>query len=112
MLVCRGCCCGSTQKHPHVDHEAHLDALRHAAGHSPVPTRVRTVACLSACALSNVVVVRTAHGPRDHLHWFALLLDDDVVDELAGWVATGARGPAPAVVRRHAMPSPGRRPAG
>lgn len=110
VVVCRGCCCGSARKHPDVDHDAHLDRLRSAAAAAPVPTRLRTVDCLSACALSNVVVVRR-HAPRDEggrssTSWFALVLADDVVDALARWVAAGAPPPAPDVVRRHAMPAP------
>jgi predicted metal-binding protein len=110
VLVCRGCCCGSLRKHPDVDHDAQLERLRDAAAAAPVPTRLRTVDCLSACAMSNVVVVRR-RAPRDEggrasTLWFALVLDDEVVDALAGWVAAGAAHPAPDVVRRHAMPAP------
>jgi predicted metal-binding protein len=109
VLVCRGCCCGSAAEHPDVDHDGHLDRLRRAAAASPVPTRLRTVGCLSACALSNVVVVRRHHGAAD---WFALVLEDDVVEALARWVAAGAAHPVPEPVRRYTMPVPDGRPVG
>ena len=44
LLLCRDCCCGSTDKHPDVDHDALRDALLSGAGRlDGVHVRVRVV---------------------------------------------------------------------
>lgn len=80
VLVCRGCCCGSTSKHPGVDHDRHVDRLRSAT--AAAGGRVLTVDCLGPCDRSNVVVVR--RGTRRD--WFGGLLDDDSIDRLGKWI--------------------------
>ena len=57
ILVCRGCCCGTAQKHPDVDHEAQLRVLEAAAAKT-AGARVRAVDCVDECSRSNVIVVR------------------------------------------------------
>ncbi len=59
--MCRGCCCGTTRKHPDVDHDAVAAALAGAAGPDAPVLRVD---CLWACDLSNVVVVNPAVEAR------------------------------------------------
>jgi predicted metal-binding protein len=61
IAVCRGCCCGTARKHPDVDHDAQVEALRAAVATWP-GSRVRTTECLDACDRSNVVVVRELGG--------------------------------------------------
>ncbi|MFY1632080.1 hypothetical protein ACN27F_02145 [Solwaraspora sp. WMMB335] len=58
VTVCRGCCCGTSRKHPDVDHDGQLRALR-ASG-----ARVRVVDCLNTCERSNVVVVQPVPAAR------------------------------------------------
>jgi (2Fe-2S) ferredoxin len=94
VTVCRDCCCGSTAKHPSVDHAGQIERLRHslAANH-----RVRTSLCLDACSQSNVVVVQPAPAARlrgGRPVWFGLVLADEVTDDIARWVAAGGPGVA------------------
>lgn len=92
VTVCRGCCCGTEQKHPGVDHAGQYERLREAVGSAG---RVRAVACLDACTHSNVVVVgpsgegRAAGGRPVWLGW---VLADDMIDEIAAWVHAGGPG--------------------
>jgi (2Fe-2S) ferredoxin len=95
VTVCRDCCCGSRSKHPTVDHDAQLSALRATLepGH-----RVRTSLCLDVCAQSNVVVVQpTPEARRAGARpvWFGLVLDDAVLTDLTTWVHAGGPGVAP-----------------
>jgi (2Fe-2S) ferredoxin len=97
VLVCRGCCCGTADKHPDVDHDAHLARIRSAVSAS-ASTRLWTTGCLGPCERSNVVVVRTGTGRR----WFGDVLTDDAVRGLADWLAAGTppRLPAPLAARQ------------
>ncbi|WP_092542036.1 hypothetical protein [Actinoplanes derwentensis] len=95
MTVCRDCCCGSLRKHPTVDHDGQLDELRTAL---EPEHRVRTSLCLDACAQSNVVVVQptpVARRQGARPVWFGLVLDDDVLTDLIGWINDGGPGAAP-----------------
>ena len=96
MLVCRACCCGTTEKHPDVDHDAHLDRLQLAVNHAP-GARLFVVDCLDKCDRSNVVVVRA----KRVRHWFGDMLEDDAVNTLAGWLAEGAPSAVPAALAPH-----------
>ena len=95
LLLCRDCCCGSTDKHPDVDHDALRDALLSGAGRlDGVHVRVRVVDCLSQCDRSNVVLVRDfATGGRPHDTWLGQVLDLDSVEAVLRWAAVG--GPLP-----------------
>lgn len=94
VTVCRGCCCGTQEKHPGVDHAGQYERLREAVG---AAGRVRAVKCLDVCAHSNVVVVgpssegRAAGGRPVWLGW---VLADDMVEEIAEWVHSGGPGVA------------------
>ncbi|GIE30387.1 hypothetical protein Ait01nite_034320 [Actinoplanes italicus] len=95
VTVCRDCCCGSLRKHPSVDHDAQLTALR--ANLEP-HHRVRTSDCLDVCAQSNVIVVQPAPGARREGArpvWFGLVLDDAVLSDLMAWVRAGGPGVEP-----------------
>ncbi|MFI6761846.1 hypothetical protein ACIBF5_22165 [Micromonospora sp. NPDC050417] len=110
MTVCRGCCCGSTRKHPDVDHAGQVDRLRAAIG---TDHRVRiTDDCLDACERSNVVVVHPSGAGRAagaRPVWFGFVLDDSAVDDIATWVRAGGPGvaPLPDVLDLYVMPAPG-----
>ncbi|WP_127554446.1 hypothetical protein [Actinoplanes sp. OR16] len=95
MTVCRDCCCGSLRKHPSVDHDGQLRALR---GALEPEHRVRTSQCLDVCSQSNVVVVQpdpVARRAGAKPVWFGLVHDDVVLNDLVGWVRDGGPGVAP-----------------
>ncbi|NJP35769.1 hypothetical protein [Micromonospora thermarum] len=109
MTVCRDCCCGDEGKHPAVDHDGQVRRLREAL---PAPHRVRVSTCLDLCAQSNVVVVhptRAARRAGSRPVWFGLVLGDEVVDDIAGWVRLGGPGvtPLPALLELSVV-TPGR----
>jgi hypothetical protein len=93
VLVCRGCCCGTEEKHPSVDHDRQADLLRQAA--DAVGGRLRTVDCLGPCDRSNVVVVRSGTRRR----WFGSILDEATTSALAAWVRDGAATAPPSLIR-------------
>jgi hypothetical protein len=95
VLVCRGCCCGTAEKHPDVDHDAQLRALAAAAAAGSV--RLRVTDCLGYCDRSNVAVVRVG---AERL-WFGNLLDGAAVAPLATWLAAGAPSPPPGDLDAH-----------
>lgn len=95
VQVCDGCCCGTERKHPGVDHAGireRIDAAAVSAG-----GRSRVVGCVGACDHSNVVIVRPAGISTDRV-WVGGVLDEEIVDRLCDWIATGAVTPAPAAV--------------
>ena len=108
VLLCRGCCCGTSAKHPQVDHEAQEDALREAADAHP-GVELRVVDCLDECDRSNVAVVRRTSAPaRERDTWLGGVLTRRATGELAAWLADGADGPLPPAVAglrfRHVPP--------
>jgi hypothetical protein len=101
LTVCRDCCCGSADKHPDVDHDAQLAALRAGAGRH----RVRVSECLSVCERSNVVVVQPSPAARRggaRPVYLGDVLDRGVLDAVTAWVAAGGPGVAEMPVRLHA----------
>lgn len=95
VQVCDGCCCGTARKHPGVDHaniRERVDAAAVFAG-----GRSRVVGCVGACEHSNVVIVRPAGNSAGRV-WVGGVLDDEIVERLCDWIATGAVTPAPAAV--------------
>jgi hypothetical protein len=90
VVVCRGCCCGTADKHPTVDHDRHLKALRSAMPHDR-RTKLVVADCLGHCERSNVVAIRTGGVRR----WFGEVLDDDAINTLVEWLRAGADGPLP-----------------
>lgn len=100
VTVCRGCCCGTSAKHPGVDHAGQFARLREGVG---AAGKVRAVDCLDACGHSNVVVVSpSAEGRRagGRPVWLGWVLADDMVDDVVAWVRAGGPGvvPAPGVL--------------
>jgi hypothetical protein len=92
VRVCRDCCCGTSRKHPGVDHDALLDRLVAGTGAAGV---VDASSCLLACEKSNVVVVQPASRARRRGArpvWLREVLDVVAVDAIAGWVRAGGPG--------------------
>lgn len=92
VTVCRGCCCGTADKHPDVDHAAQVAALSEGMGNAG---RVRVSDCLDACERSNVVVVSpSGHGRRTGARptWLAGVLQSHTVSEIVEWVRSGGPG--------------------
>ena len=90
--MCRGCCCGTTRKHPDVDHDGIAEILERASG--PEAELVR-VDCLWACDLSNVVVVNpTAQARRQGARpvWVTHVNTLELARAVAGWVRLGGPG--------------------
>jgi (2Fe-2S) ferredoxin len=104
VTVCRGCCCGTAEKHPDVDHAAQLRRFREAVG----PQAVTVANCLSSCEFSNVVVVRPARGTGARPVWLGGVLTDEAVDHILDWVAAGGPGRAvmPAALADHLLDRP------
>lgn len=108
VTVCRGCCCGTIQKHPGITNAEHLDRLRRALrGRADV----RVSDCLGPCERSNVVVVSPSRQGRldgGRPAWFGFVLGEDAIDDLAGWVAAGGPGVAvpPATLDLHCIGRP------
>ena len=94
VTVCRGCCCGSTVKHPEVDHDASLDVLRTAVDESGAGV-LRVVNCLDECERSNVVAVRRALPAGAEVLWFGPVNDEADTEALADWLRDGAVGEVP-----------------
>jgi hypothetical protein len=108
VTVCRGCCCGTTSKHPGVDHDGQVGRLRAAAGRQH---RVRVSGCLNVCGESNVVVVQpTPEARRGGARpvWLGGVLDGDVESRIAAWVTAGGPGvaPIPPALRAHSFAAP------
>jgi len=95
LTVCRDCCCGSADKHPEVDHDAQLAAIRSAAGGRH---HVRVSECLKVCERSNVVVVHPTPAARRggaRLVYLGDVLDDALIEAVAAWLDAGGPGAAP-----------------
>lgn len=97
LVVCRGCCCGNTRKHPGTDHAWQLERLRTAAAESGGQLAVRASDCLGPCAQANVIVVQpSSEGRRrgGRAVWLGWALDDACTDEIIAWVRAGGPGVA------------------
>jgi hypothetical protein len=94
VTVCRGCCCGSSVKHPQVDHEGALAVLTGAAETSGCGV-VRVVNCLDECERSNVVALRRREPAGTETIWLGPLNDPSGVAVLGDWLRDGASGPLP-----------------
>ncbi len=92
VLLCRDCCCGTARKHQDVDHAAQEQRLQEACDRSRVT--LRRTSCLNRCEVSNVVVVRTTHGPL----WFGHVLDAELTEHIAMLIECGADEPLPPVL--------------
>lgn len=92
VTVCRGCCCGTASKHPDVDHDEQVAALRRGMG---TAGRLRVSDCLDACDRSNVVVVNPSGDGRrtgGRPIWLAGVIRASTVAEIVDWVRSGGPG--------------------
>ncbi|MFE1776962.1 (2Fe-2S) ferredoxin domain-containing protein [Streptomyces sp. NPDC059008] len=111
LVVCRGCCCGDSRKHPGIDHDGQVARLRAAADESGGRLAVRTSTCLGPCGQANIVVVQPSGAGRrrgGRPTWIAWVRSDDSTDDIATWAAAGGPGltdPPPAL-ESHVVPSP------
>lgn len=108
VLVCRACCCGRPSKHPGIDHDAQVDAIRDAVT-STVGARCRTVDCLDVCSRSNVVVIRDRRPEASGLSalWLGDITSDDLTDALCAWLSAGAhRASVPELLRARIFDGP------
>lgn len=100
--VCRGCCCGTVRKHPGIDHDSQLDALRDTVDDA---ARVRTSDCLDDCKRSNVIVVSPSRAGRakgGRPVWLQRVLTDSAMTGVGEWMRAGGPGIAdpPTEVKR------------
>ena len=86
VLVCRGCCCGTTRKHPDVDHDGQIASLRETA--ERVGARLQATDCLGPCERSNVVLLRTRAGGTTSTIWLGGVLTPEQTSALAEWIST------------------------
>lgn len=92
VTVCRGCCCGTTAKHPDVDHPGQLAQLRAGIGGTG---QIRTSDCLDACEHSNVIVVTPTPAGRHRGArpvWLGEILEPDTIATVTEWIAAGGPG--------------------
>ena len=111
VLVCRACCCGRPSKHPGIDHDAQVDAIRHAVA-STNGARCRIVDCLDVCSRSNVVVIRDRRPEASGLSalWLGGVTTDNLTAELCMWLSAGAhRASLPELLRTHIFDGPATR---
>lgn len=95
LLLCRGCCCGTSSKHPRTNHAGQTEALELAADAHP-DVELRLVDCLDECDRSNVAVVRRPHEPpKSRDTWLGGLLTDRATEALADWLRRGGSDPLP-----------------
>lgn len=86
VTVCRGCCCGTAAKVPHLDHESQLGDLRTALAGVAM---VRRTDCLDACERANVVVIQpSAEGRKagGRPVWLGQVNDHGAAADIASWV--------------------------
>ncbi|GAB2853214.1 hypothetical protein GCM10027074_20210 [Streptomyces deserti] len=93
LVVCRGCCCGDSRKHPGTDHAGQVARLHAAAAEHGF--RVRTTDCLGPCDQANVIVVTPSTAGRragGRATWIGFAMDEDCTEELVRWAAAGGPG--------------------
>jgi hypothetical protein len=96
IVVCRGCCCGSPEKRPEVDHAGRLNRWERFVRDRPTAASVRTSPCLGPCEHADVVVVLPSPAARRRGArpvWFGLV-DDHAFGRLLSWVDEGGPGVA------------------
>ncbi|HEV3343248.1 MAG TPA: (2Fe-2S) ferredoxin domain-containing protein [Pirellulales bacterium] len=80
IFLCRGCCCGQTERgFPAVPVER--IKARWKAEKLNRSVQLTVSGCLGPCDVPNVVLVLTAAGPE----WFANIVDDSAYDALVEW---------------------------
>src|SRR6218665_2556712 len=92
VVMCRGCCCGTTKKHPGFDHDAQVAVLRDLL-HGV--SNFRITECLGPCERSNVVVVSPSRDGRRHggrSTWLGSVLDGAAAPDITNWLRDGGPG--------------------
>jgi hypothetical protein len=92
VTVCRGCCCGTTRKHPTIDHEAQLANLRSLIEDVG---NLRVTDCLGPCERSNVIAVSPSRSGRligGRPTWLGFVLDAGADTVIATWLRDGGPG--------------------
>lgn len=98
IMVCQDCCCGTSRKHPNVDHKAQRKQLLALESET---VRVQVVDCLDLCQQSNVVLVRDYSLPRrDRDTWLARMHRSAEIEAVGEWVNERAGG-MPIELLRH-----------
>lgn len=108
VVLCRGCCCGTLDKHPDTDHRLQADQLGAAVG-----IDLTVTGCLGNCERSNTIVVLPSAAGRaagGRVTWLGRILDPALTQAVADWIAAGGPGLAdpPQRLAPHVQP-PGRR---
>jgi (2Fe-2S) ferredoxin len=92
VTVCRGCCCGTPQKVPRLDHEAQLTELRTSLTGVAM---VRRTDCLDACERANVIVIQPSSEGRKaggRPVWLGQVNDPAAAADITTWVKNGGPG--------------------
>ncbi|MYT73599.1 MULTISPECIES: (2Fe-2S) ferredoxin domain-containing protein [unclassified Streptomyces] len=92
VTVCRGCCCGTPAKVPHLDHAAQLADLRSALAGVAM---IRRTDCLDACERANVIVVQPSPEGRragGRPVWLGQVNDPGAAADITAWVEAGGPG--------------------
>ncbi|MET7457996.1 (2Fe-2S) ferredoxin domain-containing protein [Streptomyces sp. NPDC005574] len=92
VTVCRGCCCGTAAKVPHLDHDGQLTDLRTALAGVAM---VRRTDCLDACERANVVVIQPSAEGRvagGRPVWLGQVNDPGAAADITTWVGDGGPG--------------------
>jgi len=100
LLLCKGCCCGKTERGlPAVPVERIKAVWKAEKLNKGVQLTIS--GCLGPCDVPNVAVVVTAEGSR----WYGLLDGDGHYDALIDWArscaAAGVALPVPEALARH-----------
>jgi len=93
VVLCRGCCCGTEDKHPDVDHSSQRTTFEQAA--RATGARLVIADCLDACDRSNVVVVRPRGRGTPRPVWLGDVLEQDRTEAVVAWARAGGPGAAP-----------------
>jgi len=102
ILLCRGCCCGQTQRGmPDVPVERIKAVWKAEKLNRSIQLTVS--GCLGPCDLPNVVLVLTPNGAE----WFASLSGDALYDTFIDWArachSEGRLLPLPAALNDHRL---------
>jgi hypothetical protein len=109
VVICRGCCCGTTAKHPGIDHPAQVARLAAI----PAGQAALTIsACLGRCDDGNNIVVIPSPAGRANgatTVWLGQMLGHELTEAVAAWAAAGGPGIAtmPAVLVPYEIDSAG-----
>ncbi|TDL08304.1 (2Fe-2S) ferredoxin domain-containing protein [Mycolicibacterium obuense] len=111
VTLCRGCCCGTSKKHPDYDHDAQVSSL---SALLVGVADLRITDCLGPCERSNVLVVTpSADGHRGggRSTWLGYVFDETAGSAIAEWLCDGGPGVSefPRSLRRHRFNRPRKR---